>query len=368
VAGSDGLLRLAGPLDIPGSLEGYRRTGDDLLDRWDGAVWLRVLPLDGRKVAVAARPVGTVAAPALRVATDGGDGTRAAGRALAGAFVTAPAALRALAAADPVIAAAAERWPGVGPVLQRDLLTAVVRSISAQQITLRFAAVLRARLARRFGVRHTVPVPGALGHPPAASGAPAAAPTAASGPAGHPPATPGGPAATPGGAAGHPATGPSGTADGGLGEVWSLDAAALAGAAVAELRALQFSTAKAVAIVTVAGAVADGRLRLEELWALPDEQVVERLVAFPGIGRWTAEWLLARTLGRPRVVAGDLGVRKAVGAAYLGGRLPSPAEVRAATAHWGAAAGVAQQLLLHEMGSRATRTTGSPRRSGRTRR
>jgi DNA-3-methyladenine glycosylase II len=319
VAGSDGLLRLAGPLDIPGSLEGYRRTGDDLLDRWDGAVWLRVLPLDGRKVAVAARPVGTVAAPALRVATDGGDGTRAAGRALAGAFVTAPAALRELAAADPVIAAVAGRWPGVGPVLQRDLLTAVVRSISAQQITLRFAAVLRARLARRFGVRHTVPVP--------------------DGPAGAEP-----------------------------GEVWSLDAAALAGAEVAELRALQFSTAKAVAIVTVAGAVADGRLRLEELWALPDEQVVERLVAFPGIGRWTAEWLLARTLGRPRVVAGDLGVRKAVGAAYLGGRLPSPAEVRAATAHWGAAAGVAQQLLLHEMGSRATRTTGSPRRSGRTRR
>jgi DNA-3-methyladenine glycosylase II len=326
-AGSGGLLRLGGPLDIPGSLEGYRRSGDDLLDRWDGAVWLRVLPLDGRRVAVAARPVGTVAAPALRVATDGGGGARAAGRALAGAFVTAPAALRELAAADPVIAAAAGRWPGVGPVLQRDLLTAVVRSISAQQITLRFAAVLRARLARRFGVRHTVAVPQG--------------------------ARPARPAAAPGGAApGHPAMGPGGTAGGELGEVWSLDAAALAGAEVAELRALQFSNAKAVAIVTVAGAVADGRLRLEELWALPDEQVVERLVAFPGIGRWTAEWLLARTLGRPRVVAGDLGVRKAVGAAYLGGRLPSPAEVRAATAHWGAAGGVAQQLLLHWLAHR----------------
>jgi DNA-3-methyladenine glycosylase II len=301
-AGSEGLVRLAGPLDVPGSLEGYRRAGDDLLDRWDGAVWLRALPLDGRTVAVAARPVGTVAAPALLVATgDGGDGA-AAGRALAGAFVTAPAALRELAAADPVVAAAAARWPGVGPVLQRDLLTAVVRSISAQQITLRFAAVLRARLARRFGVPHTVPLPGGTGST--------------------------------------------------SGEVWSLDAAALAGAEVAELRALQFSTAKAVAIVTFAGAVVAGRVRLDDLSALPDEQVVERLVAYPGIGRWTAEWLLARTLGRPRVVAGDLGVRKAVGAAYLGGRLPSPAEVRAATAHWGAAAGVAQQLLLHDLAHR----------------
>ncbi len=330
-AGSDGLVRLAGPLDVPGSLEVYRRAGDDLLDRWDGVVWLRTLPLDGRPVAVAARPVGTVSAPALLVAVGGGGADAAAGRALAGAFVTAPAALRELAAADPVVAAVADRWPGVGPVLQRDLLTAVVRSISAQQITLRFAAVLRARLARRFGVRHTVPVPGGP------------APTA--GPDGSVARGPGDPLEVPrsiGTQGGVPVDR----------EVWSLDAAALAGAEVAELRALQFSNAKAVAIVTFAGAVAAGRLRLDELAALDDEQVVDRLVAFPGIGRWTAEWLLARTLGRPRVVAGDLGVRKAVGAAYLDGRMPSPAEVRAATAHWGTAAGVAQQLLLHALANR----------------
>jgi DNA-3-methyladenine glycosylase II len=338
VAGEAGLLRLAGPLDVPGSLEGYRRSGDDLLDRWDGALWLRTLRLDGGPVAVAARPVGTVAAPALLFAAGGGDGA-AAGRALAGAFVPAHAALRELAAADPVVAAAAARWPGVAPVLQPDLLTAVVRSISAQQITLRFAAVLRARLARRFGRRHTVPLPPAAGSPAAAGDGPAA-----------------------GDPAGIPA------ADG-VGEVWSLDPAALAAAEVAELRALQFSNAKAVAIVSFAGAVAAGRVRLDELRALDDEQVVDRLVAYPGIGRWTAEWLLARTLGRPRVVAGDLGVRKAVGAAYLDGRMPSEAEVRAATAHWGAAAGVAQQLLLlhrlaEEMASRRPRPARRPLPAG----
>jgi DNA-3-methyladenine glycosylase II len=122
---------------------------------------------------------------------------------------------------------------------------------------------------------------------------------------------------------------------------------------VADLRELQFSNAKAVATVAFAGAVASGEVELAELAGLDDEQVVARLVAFPGIGRWTAEWLLARTLGRPRVVAGDLGVRKAVGAAYLAGRMPSEAEVRAATAHWGPAAGVAQQLLLHWLAAEA---------------
>jgi DNA-3-methyladenine glycosylase II len=144
--------------------------------------------------------------------------------------------------------------------------------------------------------------------------------------------------------------------------VWSLDAGRLAGAGVADLRELQFSSAKATATVAFAGAVAGGTVDLATLGSLGDEEVVERLVAFPGIGRWTAEWLLARTLGRPRVVAGDLGVRKAVGAAYLDGRMPSEAEVRAVTAHWGSAAGVAQQLLLHWLSTEAP-GRGGPRRA-----
>jgi DNA-3-methyladenine glycosylase II len=117
-----------------------------------------------------------------------------------------------------------------------------------------------------------------------------------------------------------------------------------------------------VAVTAFAAAVAEGRVDLEGLAGLDDEEVVGRLVRFPGIGRWTAEWLLARTLGRPRVVAGDLGVRKAVGAAYLDGRMPSEAEVRAVTAHWGPAAGTAQQLLLHWLSVEAPRAPRVPTR------
>jgi len=361
---------VAGPVDLAGSLDVFRRSGDDLLDRWDGRVWLRAVAAGDRMVAVAARPVGTVDDPALLVEAEAGADASAAGRALAAAFPTAPEALAELAAADPVVARIAARFPGIGPVLQPDLLTAVVRAISAQQITLRFAAVLRARLARRYGHRHQVPLPPGVwttpGTPPdrrlpSRSGAPA---------------SPGGgdpwseaPASRGGGDpwSGAPASWgggdpwPAGPAEG---EVWSLDAGRLAGAEVAELRELQFSTSKAVAVVAFAEAVAAGRMDLGELAALEDEAVVERLVAFPGIGRWTAEWLLARTMGRPRVVAGDLGVRKAVGAAYLDGRMPSEAEVRAATAHWGAAAGVAQQLLLHWLSTEAP-GRGGPRSAAR---
>lgn len=87
--------------------------------------------------------------------------------------------------------------------------------------------------------------------------------------------------------------------------------------------------------MALAAAVATGALDLEALCQQPDAEVIACLTACRGLGRWTAEWFLARTLGRPRVVTGDLGVRKAVGAAYLNGRLPSETEVRELTAHWG---------------------------------
>jgi DNA-3-methyladenine glycosylase II len=360
-------MPVAGPVDLPGSLDVFRRSGDDLLDRWDGQLWLRVLAVDGRMAGVAAWPAGTVADPALLVTAEAGTDPGAAGRALAGAFVTAPEALAELAAADPVVAGIAARFPGVGPVLQPDLLTAVVRAISAQQITLRFAATLRGRLARRYGRRHQVPLE-------AVDTRERPAPESATLP--HRGAEPGAGSVEAGAGSQEARTGSqeaearsleaeprAGSVEAGpTAEVWSLDAGRLAGAGVADLRELQFSTSKAVATIAFAGAVAEGRVDLAALAGLEDEAVVKRLVDFPGIGRWTAEWLLARTLGRPRVVAGDLGVRKAVGAAYLDGRMPSEAEVRAVTAHWGPAAGVAQQLLLHWLSAEAP-GRGGPRRA-----
>jgi DNA-3-methyladenine glycosylase II len=113
---------------------------------------------------------------------------------------------------------------------------------------------------------------------------------------------------------------------------------------------LQFTTSKSLSIVAVAQALADPQLSLDHLAALADEDIVERLVTIRGIGRWSAEWVLARTLGRATVVAGDLGVRKAVGLAYLGTPAPTEAEVRQLTAHWGESAGTAQALLLHALG------------------
>jgi DNA-3-methyladenine glycosylase II len=92
-----------------------------------------------------------------------------------------------------------------------------------------------------------------------------------------------------------------------------------------EITAIGFSTRKAEYVV----ALARSDLDFDALAAFPDEDVILALTALPGLGRWTADWYLARHLARPRAwPAGDLGLRKAVSTFYADGRPLSIEEVR----------------------------------------
>ena len=93
-----------------------------------------------------------------------------------------------------------------------------------------------------------------------------------------------------------------------------------------EYPSLGFSRRKAEYVVGLARSDLD----LAALAALPDDEVVSTLTAHPGIGRWTADWFLARHLARPEAwPAGDLGLRKAVSLLVADGRPLSIEEVRA---------------------------------------
>jgi 3-methyladenine DNA glycosylase/8-oxoguanine DNA glycosylase len=72
-----------------------------------------------------------------------------------------------------------------------------------------------------------------------------------------------------------------------------------------ELRALGFSRQKGQAIITLARAVAAGHVHLDELESLDDAAAVARLRTLRGVGRWTAEYVLLRGLGRLHVFPGD---------------------------------------------------------------
>jgi 3-methyladenine DNA glycosylase/8-oxoguanine DNA glycosylase len=59
---------------------------------------------------------------------------------------------------------------------------------------------------------------------------------------------------------------------------------------------------------------------------MDDEEIIERLTAVRGVGRWTVEMLLMFKLGRPDVFpVGDLGIRKGFALTFRKRSLPEPA-------------------------------------------
>jgi DNA-3-methyladenine glycosylase II len=289
-------VSLAEPVDLLRSLEVFRRPGDDLIDRRIDDNLIRTAPTaDGFTPYLIPLP-GPGLHNHLSVVVNRARDREHVEHTVSRLFVAAPAEFEDLVAADKLLARLHAEHTGIRPVLQHDLFTALVRSISAQQINLRRASTIRARLAERYGDRHEV-------------------------------------------------TGQC---------VYSLNAGRIAEADPLDIRALQFTLRKAESVIEVAQEIARGLLTLADLRRLPDDEVIARLIRLKGIGVWSAEWILARTLGRPRVVAGDLGVRKAVGRAYLDGQMPSEAEVRELTAHWGTSASIAQALVLHALAAGTT--------------
>jgi DNA-3-methyladenine glycosylase II len=171
----------------------------------------------------------------------------------------------AFATTDPVLAPLAERLRGLRPPLAPSPFESLVTSITAQQVSLRAAFAIRNRFISRFG--------GVTGE--------------------------------------HAVAFP--------------ERERVALAQEDELTELGFSRMKAAYVIGVARSDLD----LEALALLPDDEVRSQLTALPGIGEWTADWFLARHLARPRAwPAGDLGLRKAVGAFYGDGVMPTIDEVR----------------------------------------
>lgn len=72
-----------------------------------------------------------------------------------------------------------------------------------------------------------------------------------------------------------------------------------------DLKQLGFSYQKARAVKEVAYAVADEELRLEQLELATNEEALGSLQSIRGIGRWSAEYVLLRGLGRLDIFPGD---------------------------------------------------------------
>ncbi len=102
------------------------------------------------------------------------------------------------------------------------------------------------------------------------------------------------------------------------------------------LRSAGLSRAKTLALKDLAAKQGAGLIpSLAELHSMGDDEIVEKLIAVRGVGRWTVEMLLIFRLGRSDVLpVNDYGVRKGFALTYRKDDLPAPKELAKFGERW----------------------------------
>ena len=137
------------------------------------------------------------------------------------------------------------------------------------------------------------------------------------------------------------------------------------------LRAVGLSGQKVSYLRDLCARINNGTLQLDELEALGDEDVIARLVAVRGFGRWTAQMFLMFRLHRPDVLpVADLGITKAVQNIYKLRKRPNAAKILKIGEPWRPYRSIASWYLWQSLSvSRAaTPSATAPRTRARSRR
>jgi DNA-3-methyladenine glycosylase II len=103
-----------------------------------------------------------------------------------------------------------------------------------------------------------------------------------------------------------------------------------------QIRVCGFSFSKIAAIRDIAAKTLDGTIpSSRQIEKLTDEEIIERLTAARGVGRWTVEMLLIFQLGRTDVLpVDDFGVRNGFRLAYKKRAMPKPKALLAFGKKW----------------------------------
>ena len=237
-----------------------RRRSHNIVDRWDGSTYRRVLPLPNGPVEVEVTQSAPPGSARLQVAVSG-QPIRAAERAALTSALERLLGLRIgltefykVAALDQQLGPLVRRFRGMKPPRFATVFEGAINAMACQQVTLTLGIHLLNRLVMAYGVTigegddaaHAFPIP-----------------------------------------------------------------VSLAKLSPENLREFGFSHQKGRAMIELAQAVVEGRLNLEALTAFPDDEAVQRLCKLRGVGRWSAEYVLLRGLGRTHVFPGDdVGARK----------------------------------------------------------
>lgn len=242
-------LKPAAPFRLDLTVWVLRRMPINEMDRWDGQTYRRVMVVGQTTAPVEVEQTGPPERPILRVTVGGraSETRRSAAKAVLGRVLGLDVNLApfyAIARRDPRLAALVRPFVGFRPPRLPSVFEALLNGIACQQLSLNVGIQLLNRLTRAYAP---------------ASGAQHAFPRPRD----------------------------------------------LAAARPAELRRLGFSGAKAKAILDVSRAIASGKLDVESLAELDNASALDQLKRLRGIGRWTAEYVLLRGLGRLDVFPAD---------------------------------------------------------------
>ena len=103
----------------------------------------------------------------------------------------------------------------------------------------------------------------------------------------------------------------------------------------ADLKSVGLSRMKVDYLRSLAEHIISGKLQIDHLDKLSDDEVRAQITASRGLGRWSADMFLLINLERPDILPiGDLGIRSAVQRLYRLDHVPSPGEVDAIGEKW----------------------------------
>ena len=231
-----------------------RRRPGNQIDCWDGETYRRVLAIQGKPVLISVTQHGSIDAPRLEVVALGEHMSARAEEAVVLALERLLglridlSAFYELASKRPRMRQLASRFRGLKPPRFPTVWEGMVNGIACQQLSLTVGILLLNRLSAACGMAFETPDEVRYSFPRPED---------------------------------------------------------LAVAAPETIRSLGFSGAKTRTLIELGREISAGRLALEALADLSNEQVVSRLVELRGIGRWTAEYTLLRGLGRIDLFPGD---------------------------------------------------------------
>lgn len=290
-------LRARAPFRLDLTVWALRRRPHNTIDRFDAGVWRRVLTIGGKPVALAVRQLRAAARPEIGIIATGPAATRT-GRSEIESIVARTLSLERdlapfyrIAERDPVLTPIVARLSGMKPPRFPTVFEAFGNAISGQLVSLTAGLHVLNRVAGKYGLEADSDGVAIRSFP---------------------------------------------------------DPRLLIRSTPDELRALGLSRPKARYLIDLARVAMNPRDRdFSSLEALDDSEAIKRLCALSGVGRWTAEYVLLRGLGRVHIFPGDdVGGQNGL-AKFLGiDRKLDHADVRALLARWHPYAGLIYLHLL----------------------